>query len=120
MDRELRADLVGKRPFVGFTRDDFAQTARIFRNNGYRTVGQVRDMGPKERDLSIQETKRENRSGRSMLSDLRLTLKIFSWFEPIGRGRAGNIPFNDDCIGGADGKVGDDPFPDWRLRRAGS
>ena len=60
---------------------------------------QVRDMGPKERDLFLQETKRDTRSGRSMLSELRLALKIFSWFEPNGRNRAGNIPFNEVCIG---------------------
>ena len=90
---------MGKHPFTGFTRGDFAQTARTFWNNGYRSVDQVRDMDPKERDLFLQETKRDNRGGRSTLSDLRLTLKIFSWFEPNGRGRADNIPFNEVCIG---------------------
>ena len=34
-----------------------------------------------------------------MLSDLRLTVKISSWFEPNGRTRADNIPFGDICIG---------------------
>ena len=39
-----------------------------------------------------------------MLSDLRLTLKIFSCFGPNGRTRADNIPFDEVCIGG--GRVG--------------
>ena len=34
-----------------------------------------------------------------MLSDLRLTLEIFPRFEPNGRGRPGNIPLNEICIG---------------------
>ena len=52
---------MGKRPFVGFTRDYFAQAARIFWNNGYRAVDQFRDMGPNESGLSPQETKRDAR-----------------------------------------------------------
>ena len=100
LSRELRADLVGKHPFVGFARDDFAQTARIFWIDGYRAVDQVRDMGQKERGLFLQETKRDNRGGRSKLSDLRLTLKIFSWSKPNGRGRADKIPFNEVCVAG--------------------
>ena len=46
---------MGKRPFVGFTRDDFAQTSRIFWDNGYRAADQVRDMDPEERDLPFKK-----------------------------------------------------------------
>ena len=56
-------------------------------------------MDPKGRDMFLQETKRDTRRGRSILSDLRMALKISSWFEPNGRGRADNIPSGDVCIG---------------------
>ena len=90
---------MGKRPFAGFTWGDFAQASRIFWNNGYRTVGEVRDMDPVERGLFLQETKREAIGGRSALSDLRLILEIFSRFEPNGLSRVGNIPLNDVRVG---------------------
>ena len=57
---------MGKRPFVGFAREDFAQTAQIFRADGYRSVYQVRDMGPKERDFLLQETK-TGQQGRAIV-----------------------------------------------------
>ena len=82
-------------------------------------MDQVRDMDPKERRLFLQETKRDARGGRPMLSDYRLAVKIFSRFGPDGRTRADNIPFNEVCVGW-DGEVGDSPFPDRLLYRAGS
>ena len=44
--REFRMDQTWKHQFLGFPRDDFAQTAWIFWQNGYRSVGDVRDVGP--------------------------------------------------------------------------
>ena len=95
---------MGRRPFVGFPRCDFAQTSRIFWNNGYRTVGQVRDMGLSGMGRCLHETKRDARGGRSMLSHLPLALKISPRLEPNGRTMADNIPFNEVFIGGRMGK----------------
>ena len=56
-------------------------------------------MGPNERDIVLQETQRDTRGGRPMLSDLRGDLAIFPRPDPNGRTRADNIPFNEVCIG---------------------
>ena len=77
LSREFRVGHMRKRPFFVFRMCDFAPTARIFWNNGYRSADAVRDMRPKERDLIPLETKRDARGGRSTLSDLRLILKTF-------------------------------------------
>ena len=99
LSREFRKDLVGKRPFRGFPKGDFALAALIFWQNGYFSVDMVRDVDAKERDLPSHETKRDSRGGRSALSDPRLTLKIFPWYEPRGRIRTDNAPYNEVCVG---------------------
>ena len=90
---------MGKHPFRGFAREEFALTARNFWYNGYLSVDMIRDMDAKERDLFLQEIKRDSRGSRPTLSDMRLTLKIFAWYEPHGRMRTELAPFTEVCIG---------------------
>ena len=76
---------MGKHSFSPFTRSDFSFDARIFWLNGYRTVGAIKDMDPRERDLFLSQVKSDSHSSRNRLADLRLILRIFAWFEPHGR-----------------------------------
>ena len=52
----------------------------------------------------FKKQKRDTRGGQSMLSDLRLFLKIPSWFEPNERHRADSAPYSEVPIGEMVGK----------------
>ena len=86
--RELRKDLMGKHAFAPFPKTDFYDTACLFWKNGYFSIATIRGMGSRERDLFLAQVKKDH-CGRSILSDLRLTLKIFAWFESQKRMRDG-------------------------------
>lgn len=74
------------------SRRDFGFADRTFWGDGYSTVDMVNDMVPMESDLFLAHSKR---SGRSTLSDFRLTLKIFDWFAPVSL-REGCHPTRDE------------------------
>ena len=93
----LKRDLAGKHAFQSFSDSDFQTAARSLVECGYYTVEAVRDMDGRERDLFLNFAKSETRArGRNCLADLRLTLKIFAWFEPAARIRdAANTGFEE-------------------------
>ena len=91
---ELRKDLADKHAFISFSRTDFFETARTFWHNGYYDISSIRDMDSRERDLFLAQIKKDHR-GSNMLADLRLTLKIFAWFEPQTRLREAGHHFEE-------------------------
>ena len=48
---------MGKHSFSTFSRADFASAARIFWDNGYRTVAEIRDVDSRGRDLFLSQAK---------------------------------------------------------------
>ena len=79
---------MGKHAFAAFSKADFASSARIFWDIGYRTAASIRDRDSGEGDLFLSRAKMNFRGG-NLLSDMRLFLEISGWFEPRGRIRGG-------------------------------
>ena len=65
--------------------------------NGYLFIGDVRDVGGRERGVFLQQAKRDiQNSGRNCLADSIRAINISAWFEPSGRIRdAANTGFGE-------------------------
>ena len=87
-----------KHAFGSFSVADFDTTARTFWDNGYQSVTAIRDMDARGRDFSPKQIQSGTSNKRTVLADMRLTLKIFAWFGPQERIRSGNTPFDEIWI----------------------
>ena len=93
----LQRELAEKRAFLPFPGSDSRSAARTFSECGYLTLDAVRDLGGRERGLSLTHVKTETRArGRNFLADIRMALEIFSWLEAsAGIREAANTGFEE-------------------------